>query len=333
MFSRGKGDPGDWGKGGNSPLKEYNQEIIAQLISQYNILDQQNIPDEIQNIFKALKDKQSNGTLCPLDGYVGEDALLRVMPLEQLRRAAWIIRHRYKYTVGEKVYEAYIKSGPPDPSSAGENTLRADLVKLLSDNRRVETFRRSIEKTRYRIANITGFTSLAMLLIMLCVLYIKTRLYPALSMEFTPLMFVCVAGSLGGLLSTTQKILSAKIWSESIEKFFEFQRSLISWLFLPPILGVLFAVILFLLFSADLLNGVLFPDITTTLPTALYPATDFKDLAVPQKALAFIKYTSPVSAVDYGKMIVWSFIAGFSQRFVPDTLSRLIKESDSPKRK
>lgn len=310
----------------------YNESMVDQLITQFNALSGQKIPDEIQLIFKEIKERRSIGTLGSMDGYVAEDALIRVIPIDQLRRRAWILRNRYRYTVGEKVYDVYIKSNPPDPSTAKEAELRADLIHLLAENKRVETFRKSIEKTRYKIASITGFTSLVLLLIVLCVIYVKTRLYMDWSIELTPLMFVGVAGALGGSLGTTQKILSIRIWSESIEKLFEFQRSLISWLFIPPILGMLFAVTLFLLFAAGLMMGAPFPSINTVPAPPEFTAA-FGDLSVPEKALAFLKYTAPVSAADYGKMIIWSFIAGFSQRFVPDTLSRLTKETESGKKK
>ena len=41
----------------------------------------------------------------------------------------------------------------------------------------------------------------------------------------------------------------------------------------------------------------------------------------------FIEYWRPADAVSNAKAIIWGFIAGFSEQFVPDLLNRLGKEA------
>ena len=39
--------------------------------------------------------------------------------------------------------------------------------------------------------------------------------------------------------------------------------------------------------------------------------------------------TEPASIPDFGKLLVWAFIAGFAEPFVPDTLQRLIGKTQA----
>ncbi len=47
---------------------------------------------------------------------------------------------------------------------------------------------------------------------------------------------------------------------------------------------------------------------------------------------SFIEEYGPQAGQDYGKLLVWAFIAGFAERFVPDTLKRLV-EAESKQKK
>ncbi len=43
----------------------------------------------------------------------------------------------------------------------------------------------------------------------------------------------------------------------------------------------------------------------------------------------FLKETGPASGVSYALLIVWSFLAGFAERLVPDTLNRLVQKNSN----
>jgi hypothetical protein len=70
------------------------------------------------------------------------------------------------------------------------------------------------------------------------------------------------------------------------------------------------AVMVYLLFAAGLLKGDLFPEFHC----AVGQCADVH---------GFISNWSPIGAAANAKAIVWGFIAGFSERFVPDILNRM----------
>jgi hypothetical protein len=45
---------------------------------------------------------------------------------------------------------------------------------------------------------------------------------------------------------------------------------------------------------------------------------------------SFLTDTGPASGADFALLIVWSFIAGFAERLVPDTLNRLVTKAAPP---
>jgi len=41
----------------------------------------------------------------------------------------------------------------------------------------------------------------------------------------------------------------------------------------------------------------------------------------------FLRETGPTSGIAYALLIIWSFLAGFAERLVPDTLNRLVQKN------
>jgi hypothetical protein len=81
-------------------------------------------------------------------------------------------------------------------------------------------------------------------------------------------------------------------------------------MWLSPMLGAIFAVILALLFAGGALKGGIFPELGT-------PASV---LNLPE----FLKNLSFAKPADCPLLLVRSFVAGFAERFVPDNLDKMI---------
>jgi hypothetical protein len=69
--------------------------------------------------------------------------------------------------------------------------------------------------------------------------------------------------------------------------------------------------VLYVLFAAGRLRGALFPEIEGGLLSG---------------------FATPAPGVDEAKLLAWSFVAGFAEKFVPDRLDRLNRRAGSKER-
>jgi hypothetical protein len=92
---------------------------------------------------------------------------------------------------------------------------------------------------------------------------------------------------------------------------------------LSPLVGGILAVVTYILFVSGLLAGDLFP---TFVPDAMNAAgaDALRERPVPGAPHGFGKIFAiqGAAAADYAKMLFWCFLAGFSERFAPDIMSR-----------
>ncbi|MDP1774676.1 MAG: hypothetical protein Q8L15_20610 [Methylobacter sp.] len=136
----------------------------------------------------------------------------------------------------------------------------------------------------------------------------------------TILPVVILAGVLGAFVSALNRIYSA---SEvfPIGKYTELLKEvngyLIAYSSIPPLVGAISAAILYVAFAAEIATGPFFPAFSCG--EGGNACNEFQ---------TFLQYWSPDKAADYAKSIVWGFIAGFSERFVPDILNRVAKSSN-----
>ena len=97
-----------------------------------------------------------------------------------------------------------------------------------------------------------------------------------------------------------------------------------SWfqIVLIPVYGGLFALILYVGFLSQIVTGAMFPRFWVA-PFHSPPTT--ADLQ------AFFGQSYPASGGDLAKLLFWSLVAGFSERFIPQIISRGPLEPDAGK--
>jgi hypothetical protein len=142
---------------------------------------------------------------------------------------------------------------------------------------------------------------------------------PFLELKQTYLVvYVFASGLVGGFVSIQQRL--PKI---ALNELRELSNSWLSIL-LIPLNGGIFAVILMLMFISGIIEGTLFP---------VYPESmviehqDLDDLVT--KFTNWLQTTFPKTGADIAKLLFWSFVAGFSERFVPQIIRKTTDDPDS----
>jgi hypothetical protein len=121
--------------------------------------------------------------------------------------------------------------------------------------------------------------------------------------------WVCFGcGLLGGFVSIQQRL--KRLGDEELELLSK------SWfqILLIPVYGGIFSLVLYVGFLSEIIKGPLFPHFVIPVFTEPMPTID--DL------IRFLVTTYPASGQDVAKLLFWSFLAGFSERFVPQILEK-----------
>lgn len=126
--------------------------------------------------------------------------------------------------------------------------------------------------------------------------------------------YVFLAGLVGGFVSIQQRLPTIELN--------DLRELSSSWLtiLLIPINGGIFAIVLMLLFLSGILEGAMFPKY-------IHAPIDQKNLI--ESFTNWLTATFPQSGPDIAKLLFWSFVAGFSERFVPQIIHKTAEKVDN----
>lgn len=380
------------------------------------------ITGEAKRLVESLTARRNDGTLGWNDLYLFEMLLADVRPVGTLRSKVLSLRRDYRNVAGQVEYDEYLASKPKnlldppdprDPPDAGANyetLLRDDLKDLLG-----RLFKRyailPVREARLKRLTVSASILCFLFLVVLLIIIILIGAPPGagLRLPSIALFVVLVSGAMGGFVSALQRIQSSPTEGDSIYNLSMLYHGSYA-VFVAPLTGAIFAILLYMMFTGKILEGRFFPDVYTpsaaTMEAASAPTpsptptpqTD-ANLApaaaaptrtpapartprptpqpdananlnanvnaninansnasadnenaggvntnsnaaarapaeptptprpVPKASLgvrSFLYESGPAGGQDYALLVIWSFIAGFAERFVPDSLNRLI---------
>lgn len=285
-------------------LPKAGRLYLSALRSQYLLLHEFRgtpLSPSITALLEAVDAKPQDASWS--DVFAVELAVIDVTPDDQLSDQLLRMRGRYRDVIGNDAYALYAQTSPDDLSMMTALQQRAELIALAQRLHYIYLFDPPKESVRTRLAI---WAAVLALVATLAGVFVFDRMVLAQTQGFSPIFPVVLAlfaGQIGGFISVQQR-LQGGTGVDPLFKEMQLSAGWFSVVIVAPFIGAIFALVLYLIFAGELLKGGIFPDFSKNLD----PKTG---------------YLMGISFQDWSKLLVWCFIAGFAERFVPDVLTRL----------
>lgn len=265
--------------------------------------------------------------------------VLRLLPAPRLLAKAWSVRENYRQLVSDASYRAYMDSKPlelqrqpaksaveanPDAEAQYIEQIREDVIDLTTAMHWYYT------NSRYREKQIQGIKlRLVLGLAGLIILLLIFSLCRSASPVVVPLMVVLM-GMTGAIFSTARRMLpvtSRNITDDDpVINAAQFDYGRIS-LMLSILIGGLSAFVLYLLMAAGMSSVI--PDFLPKFMPLLKPPC--APCSLENSIFVFFQHLQPETAKDFARLLIYSFVAGFAEKFVPDMLDILTHKQQTTK--
>jgi hypothetical protein len=296
---------------------EYGLNYFEQLRTEWSLTPnaEQAIGTSGQKRLQEMRDKPP-AELTWSDLYAFERLVTRAVPFERLRRLASCIRDEYKDVVGADGYQAYENGKPPPADGSDEAVLRADIEQLQCELQWLYIIQPLEESSRNHLSRwlsymMFGLTGLLISWIAISHYFVKQH-----DPGPQPIAFVLFAGALGATFSAQRRIQTAGGSRSTLISLMRSGSTRLS-VQIAPIIGGLSAMILAFLFASGLLSGALFPKVSI--------------ISKPPDGLPLFLPLNSVNDISFTMLMVWSFVAGFAERLIPDALDRLATQAEKQK--
>jgi hypothetical protein len=273
----------------------------------------------VAELRNTLPQKYDANSLTWDELYGFQIAMLGLYPPAELRTKRASLKDYFYKLAPKRSIESYERTSPPPLTgdTKYEDAL-ADAIFLQSEVSKIETYRPHQEFKRNRIT-FDLFSSLVVTLIvyflfgLIAVLILRFS-HTGLSVAFPCLIVAMMLGALGAVVSSQRRLQTSFDEDASILNTTRYVGSGLGTR-LTPVLGSVFSGVLVVLIYSGLFS---------TAANLVVPAVQQISTTTATKP-GFLEFIvlGPDSLVEYAKIVVYAFLAGFAERLVPDTLDRL----------
>jgi hypothetical protein len=329
-------------------MPEYGMLYFDHLYSEYQLIKHL-LKHPEKEICEEIEKKRETNELTWNEVYTFQMVLLEHQDIETLKSRIISLRIKFQNLADASEYADYLMfravdlkkievdaNEPQSPPLLNVNMdkLRADLRYLMDEFYMRYAYTSARENLRTKLLRKGAIYTLIFFIAAAIFLFSQffvdqSSRYSSIFFPFITMSAVVLMGIMGAFVSMQQRLHNISAKGDPI-----YNLSLLThgWLSiaLSPMSGAIFALILYLIFSGKILEGTFFPVMT------LGPQDSYTIAETPYKYMSlksFILGAHPETSKDYALLLVWSFVAGFAERFVPDTLMRIVnskKASDNP---
>jgi hypothetical protein len=133
---------------------------------------------------------------------------------------------------------------------------------------------------------------------------------------------VIYCGLIGGFVSSQRRMQTIPTGGDPLTSIYELKNGQY-FLWFAPLTGGIFALVLMLIFMGRILQGIIFPEFSNLDPGRVLLQV------IHGNNWVFTSTLLPKTSADYALLFLWSFIAGFAERFVPDAVDRLTTRAEA----
>ncbi|HEY0061485.1 MAG TPA: hypothetical protein VGC21_05155 [Telluria sp.] len=289
---------------------------IALLAAEFKAFD-----DNVATLEKRFESQHDTPTLQEVWGL--DLALTQILPLPALRAKS------------QSVWESNLKLSRDKPVESfaefmdrnDDETLRAEVTDMMRGGYwyqlnaiLLERGFRSLKKILLRWASF-GFVFTTFVIIVLHLVGTYSLLKPELTHALCTIFLTAYMGVLGAVISISRRTRAfndiAASDADPVVRLMAIKTG-ITGIQLSIVAGGVFAIVLYLVFVSKIAGSIFIGDIM--------PKFGHEQVTDPNSQV-WLRGLAPTLSIDLAKLLLWSFIAGFAEKLVPDVLDRFAKIS------